>query len=133
MAKPMWIAAALLVVAGSGVALADGDCHVPMSQWQPREAVESMARARGWQVSRIKIDDGCYEVRGLDDAGNAFKAKIDPQTLSIVKMKRKDRHDDDGLSERRQSSDPGTGGASGTPHPSNKLFGAGKLPTSVVK
>jgi len=132
MTKPMWIAALFLVVAGSGTALADDDCHVPMSQWQPREAVETIARARGWQVSRIKIDDGCYQVRGLDEAGNAFKAKIDPQTLSIVKMKRKERHEDDRARERGQSSDLGKG-ASGSPLPSNKLFGAGKLPTSVVK
>ncbi len=92
-----------------------------------------MAEARGWQVSRIKIDDGCYQIRGIDETGQAFKAKIDPATLSIVKMKRKDRHeDDDGPRERRQSSGPGTSGASGT-LPANKSFETGKPPESVVK
>jgi hypothetical protein len=93
-----------------------------------------MAETRGWQVSRIKIDDGCYQVRGLDETGQAFKAKIDPKTLSVVNMKRKDRHDDDddGLRERRQSSGPGTSGPSGT-LPANKLFETGKPPKSVVK
>ncbi|MFC5387082.1 PepSY domain-containing protein [Aquamicrobium segne] len=133
MTKPIWIVALLLVMAGSGTALADDDCHIPMSQWQPREAVQKMAETRGWQVSRIKIDDGCYQVRGLDETGQAFKAKIDPETLSVVKMKRKERHEgDDGPRERRQSSGPGTGGPSGT-LPANKLFETGKPPKSVVK
>lgn len=94
--KKIAVASFLLALAGTGPAMADDDdCHVPMSQWQPREAVQKMAKERGWQVSRIKIDDGCYEIRGVDEAGQPFKAKIDPATLAIVKMKRKDRHDDD--------------------------------------
>lgn len=71
--------------------LADDDCDVPVRQWQSREAVRQMAVAQGWQVQRLKIDDGCYEVRGTDAEGRAFKARIDPQTLAIVKIKRKDR------------------------------------------
>jgi len=133
MTKRIAAAALFLVAAGTGMAMADDDCHVPMNQWQPREAVEKMAETRGWQVSRIKIDDGCYQVRGLDETGQAFKAKIDPETLSVVNMKRKDRHeDDDGPRERRQSSGPGTSGASGT-LPANKSFETGKPPESVVK
>ncbi len=133
MTKRIAAAALFLVAAGTGMAMADDDCHVPMNQWQPREAVQKMAETRGWQVSRIKIDDGCYQVRGLDETGQAFKAKIDPETLSVVNMKRKDRHeDDDGPRERRQSSGPGTSSASGT-LPANKSFETGKPPESVVK
>ena len=133
MTKHIAAAALFLVAAGTGMAMADDDCHVPMNQWQPREAVQKMAETRGWQLSRIKIDDGCYQVRGLDETGQAFKAKIDPETLSVVNMKRKDGHDDDdGARERRQSSGPGTGGPSGT-LPANKLFETGKPPKSVVK
>lgn len=133
MTKHIAAAALFLVAAGTGMAMADDDCHVPMNQWQPREAVEKMAETRGWQVSRIKIDDGCYQVRGLDETGQAFKAKIDPETLSVVNMKRKDRHDDDdGPRERQQSSGPGTSSASGA-LPANKLFETGKPPKSVVK
>jgi hypothetical protein len=133
MIKNITAASLLLFMAGAGTAMADDDCHVPMDQWQPREAVQKMAAARGWQVSRIKIDDGCYQIRGIDETGQAFKAKIDPATLSIVKMKRKDQHDDDGAHERRQSSQEH--GMTGTPGalPSNKLFETGNLPKSVVK
>ncbi|MCY1375816.1 Peptidase propeptide and YPEB domain protein [compost metagenome] len=50
-----------------------------------------MAVAQGWQIQRLKIDDGCYEVRGTDAQGRAFKAKIDPETLKVLKMKQDDR------------------------------------------
>lgn len=133
MMKHILFASLLFAAAGPGLAMADDDCHVSMTQWQPREAVEKMAETRGWQVSRIKIDDGCYQVRGLDETGQAFKAKIDPETLSVVNMKRKDRHDDDdGPREQRQSSGPSASSASGA-LPAKKLFETGKPPKSVVK
>jgi len=72
-------------------ALADDDCEAPVQQWQSREAVHQMAVAQGWQVQRLKIDDGCYEIRGTDAQGRSFKAKIDPETLRVVKIKPKDR------------------------------------------
>jgi len=67
-------------------ALAGDDCDAPVDRWQPRDAVLRMAAAQGWQVQRLKIDDGCYEIRGSDAEGRSFKAKIDPQTLTIVKL-----------------------------------------------
>ncbi|WP_277372292.1 PepSY domain-containing protein [Pseudomonas sp. AA-38] len=72
--------------------LADDDCDVPISLWQSREAVREMAASQGWHLRRLKIDDGCYEIKGTDAQGRAFKAKLDPQTLAIVKFKYKD-HD----------------------------------------
>ncbi len=71
--------------------LADDDCDAPVQRWQPREAVRQMAAQRGWEIQRLKIDDGCYEIRGQDAEGRSFKAKIDPETLKVVKMKRRDR------------------------------------------
>ena len=71
--------------------LADDDCDAPVQRWQPREAVRQMAAQRGWEIQRLKIDDGCYEIRGQDAEGRSFKAKIDPETLKVVKMKRRTR------------------------------------------
>lgn len=71
-------------------ALAGDDCDVPIEQWQPREAVLQKAAQQGWKVQRLKIDDGCYELRGRDENGRAFKAKLDPRTLETVKMRRRD-------------------------------------------
>ena len=38
-------------------------------------------------MQRIKLDDGCYEVRGVDAQGQRFKAKYAPNTLLLLKMK----------------------------------------------
>lgn len=72
-------------------ALADDDCDAPLDRWQSREAVRQMAVREGWQIQRLKIDDGCYELRGTDAQGRRFKAKIDPETLKVMKMKQHDR------------------------------------------
>lgn len=70
---------------------AGDDCDAPVNRWQSREAVRQMAASQGWQIQRLKIDDGCYEIRGTDAQGQAFKAKIDPETLKVLKMEQ-DRH-----------------------------------------
>jgi hypothetical protein len=53
-----------------------------------------MAAAQGWQIQRLKIDDGCYEVRGTDAQGRNFKAQIDPETLKVLKLNH-DKHQRD--------------------------------------
>ena len=73
---------------------AGDDCDAPLNRWQTREAVRQMAAAQGWQIQRLKIDDGCYEVYGKDAQGRSFKAKVDPETLRVVKMKRRDKDRD---------------------------------------
>jgi hypothetical protein len=90
--------------------LADDDCNAPLDRWQSREAVRQMATREGWQIQRLKIDDGCYEIRGLDAQGRTFKAKIDPETLKVLKMKQED-------SERARERDR-DGGAPQEPRPS---------------
>jgi len=72
-----------LAATGAG---AEDDCDVPMRNWQPRASVIAMAEARGWTVRRLKIDDGCYEIHAVDETGRRFEAKIDPATLSIIKI-----------------------------------------------
>lgn len=64
-------------------ALADGNCADPIAEWKPREMLRQQVESRGWTVQRIKVDDGCYEVRGTDRLGNKVKAKYGPATLRI--------------------------------------------------
>ena len=78
---------ALLLTLATVAARAGDDCDAPVARWQSREAVRQMAVRQGWQVQRLKIDDGCYELRGTDAQGRAFKAKVDPETLKVLKMK----------------------------------------------
>ncbi|WP_255246661.1 PepSY domain-containing protein, partial [Burkholderia pseudomallei] len=69
------------------------------ADWKPRDAVRALAQQKGWRVDKLKADDGCYEIKGHDADGKRFKAKLDPVTLDVVRMKRegerKRDHDDD--------------------------------------
>lgn len=82
---------ALALLAATPVQASD-DCDVPIANWRMREAVRAMAADRGWTLRRIKIEDGCYEVHGIDRQGRRFEAKIDPATLEIIEI---EDHDDD--------------------------------------
>ena len=91
---------AFLAVLPARAAFADDDCFVPMSQWQPREAVEELAADNGWTVRRIKIHDGCYEIDGRDSADRAIEVKVHPGTLQIVDI---EYEDEDGRDRPRRS------------------------------
>jgi hypothetical protein len=82
-------------------ALAEDDCDAPIHRWQSRDAVRQMAAAQGWQIERLKIDDGCYEIRFTDAQGRRFKAKINPETLKVLKLKQDD-HKRERQSERER-------------------------------
>lgn len=86
---------AVFLAAAAAPAVASDDCNVPAERWQSRDALMQMAQRQGWQVQRVKVDDGCYEIVGKESSGRAFKAKVDPQTLDVVKMKTRDRHRSD--------------------------------------
>jgi hypothetical protein len=75
--------AALGALAASGAVFADTDCSDPVATWKPREVLRLEVERRGWTVQRIKVDDGCYEVRGVDRMGNKIKAKYAPASLRI--------------------------------------------------
>jgi hypothetical protein len=85
-----WVLVALCLSLVALHAQADDDCDAPVGRWQSREAVRQMAARQGWQIERLKIDDGCYEIRGTDAQGRTFKAKIDPETLKVLKLKQED-------------------------------------------
>lgn len=80
-------------------ALAGDDCAVPMTDWQPREAVVKLAADQGWDLRRIRIDDGCYEVIGRDAEGRAIEVKLNPATLAVIEMEFEDDHPKDHGSE----------------------------------
>lgn len=96
MRKTLTIMAFLAALAATP-ALAEEGCFVPMSDWQPREAVAKLAEAKGWTVRRIKIDDGCYEIDGKDQAGKRIEVTIHPATLAVLRIEHED--DEDGEDE----------------------------------
>ena len=80
--------ATVAAVAFTGMAAAqasDDYCKVPMSEWQPTEALEQMLTQKGWEVRRIKQDDGCYEVYAMDEKGHRRETYFNPKTFEIVK------------------------------------------------
>ncbi len=88
--------AAVTLAAGlglaAGAAWADGrdNCAVPMADWQPREKVAALAAEMGWAVRRIKIDDGCYEVVGMDKDGRKIEAQVHPASLTVMGIEYED-------------------------------------------
>ena len=75
-----------LAALAAGTVLAGDDCFVPMDDWQSREAVARFAAEKGWSVRRIKIDDGCYEIKGTDADGRQIEVTLNPATLQIIEI-----------------------------------------------
>ena len=125
--------ATLVLAVAALPAVASSDCDAPAARWQSREAVRQMAAQQGWQVERLKIDDGCYEIRGTDAQGQRFKAKLDPETLQVLKIKsreRDDHHKDrDRERERWRDHTPQDAGTA----PSSPLFTPGSAPRGQVQ
>lgn len=105
------MALAMLIVAGQP-AWAGRDCDAPPETWQPRSAVSALAERNGWRVDRLKIDDGCYEIKGRDADGRRLKAKIDPASLKVISIKR-EHGDRDRAGERQRMAPPSPAPASG--------------------
>ncbi|VTU38416.1 hypothetical protein RA8CHR_05972 [Variovorax sp. RA8] len=100
------IALAILVLAGQP-AWAGDDCDAPPETWQPRSAVRALAERKGWHIDKLKIDDGCYEIKGRDADDRRFKAKLDPATLEVVRMKHEHRERERERRHERISAKPG--------------------------
>lgn len=78
-------AAAALSIAGHAFATGLATCDSgPEEGWQPQEALAETLRAEGWEIRRIKIDSGCYEVYALDAEGERVEAYFHPVTLEPV-------------------------------------------------
>ena len=78
--------AAITLPAGA-TGLATCDSGKP-DTWQPQEKLEAMLKEKGWQIRRIKIDGGCYEVYALNEKGERVEAYFHPLTLAPVPTSR---------------------------------------------
>lgn len=68
----------------------------PVSDWQPRDTLRQQVEQQyGWSVQRIKVDDGCYEFKGLDRKGNAIEASYSPASLRLRALEIRFRDDGD--------------------------------------
>ncbi|PKR56844.1 hypothetical protein COO92_18925 [Thalassospira lohafexi] len=87
----------MTLLAGASLAVlvpparADDDmCNVPKADWQTKEALSAKLTAEGWDVRKVKVEDGCFEVYAIDAAGKKVEAYFNPATLDAVKIKQED-------------------------------------------
>lgn len=90
-------AVAITVLAGSSVglystdALADDDyCTVPSADWKTTDELKSKLTADGWDVRKIKEDEGCFEVYAITADGKKIEAYFNPASFELVKEDKED-------------------------------------------
>jgi hypothetical protein len=56
----------------------------PKQEWKPQAELERKLTDQGWKVKRVKIENGCYEVYGIDGKGTKVEVFFDPKTFDPV-------------------------------------------------
>lgn len=92
MSRPLAVFLVLLPIVVSTAGFAEDRCAVPLTDWQPREALKAKLEQNGWTVVKIRTDDGCYKVVAVDRSGKTVKGRFDPATLEQVEGGDHDRH-----------------------------------------
>jgi hypothetical protein len=62
---------------------------IPKEEWKPQAELERKLTSEGWKISRVKIENGCYEVYGRDAKGNKRETFFHPKTFEIVTAPKK--------------------------------------------
>lgn len=75
---------ALLTVVPATATLASERCSVPDAEWRPQAELEADLTGKGWTISNVKKEDGCYEVYGTNDKGEKVEVFIDPKSFEVV-------------------------------------------------
>ena len=57
----------------------------PKSEWKSKDEVRAVVAAKGYEVRKIKVEGGCYEVYARKDR-QKFEIFVNPATLEIVKI-----------------------------------------------
>ena len=85
MSKLLLSTAAVLMLAAPAFA-EDMKCNVPdQTTWMSQEDLTTMYVEQGYEVKNIKIDEGCYEIYGINDKGERVEIYVDPVTGEPVK------------------------------------------------
>lgn len=54
------------------------------STWKTQDVLRAAVIENGWEVRRIKVDGGCYELYGKNPDGKRVEAYFDPLTLEVL-------------------------------------------------
>ncbi|MFO1165319.1 MAG: PepSY domain-containing protein [Paracoccus sp. (in: a-proteobacteria)] len=79
-----FIGIAALAVTFALPAVAKEMCNVPQDQWRPVEELKAELTAKGWTISNVKTEDGCYEVYAKDETGKRVEVFFDPLSFEAV-------------------------------------------------
>ena len=85
------ITLALATLAPATMALASGDdayCGKTSGQWMSKDAAKNKAADMGYDVRRIKREDGCYEIYAIGKNCARVEIYMNPVTGTIVKNKK---------------------------------------------
>ena len=77
----------VMLLIASSAAQADGfaTCDSgPKEKWQGQDKLTAQLKQKGWEVRRIKVDGGCYEVYATDDKGKRVEVYFHPVSLAPV-------------------------------------------------
>lgn len=80
----------ILVLSLSAPAVASGyKCKSgPVSEWMSQDSILKSLVTKGYEIRKIEVEDGCYEVYVLKD-GKRFEIFVNPTTGAIEKIKEK--------------------------------------------
>jgi len=54
------------------------------STWKTQDELRATVIEKGWEVRRVKVDGGCYELYGTNPDGKRVEAYFDPITLEML-------------------------------------------------
>lgn len=82
------VLAAGLLFAGPSSASGSGEEEhcATQGEWQSMDALRQKLQDEGWQrIEEMEVDDGCYEVEGIDAQGQKVELYVDPVTFDAVR------------------------------------------------
>ncbi len=85
--KPL---AAIALSAFALGAMASTPCtDAPRDKWLPQQDVKASLEKQGYNVKRLKVDDGCYEAYVTGKDGKKLELKINPVDGAVVEEESK--------------------------------------------
>ncbi len=85
-------AASILTFAAAMPAYASDDAHcgtADRSSWMSEEALKMKATEMGYDVKKVKVEEGCFEIYAIKD-GKRVEAYLHPVTAEIIRVKSDD-------------------------------------------
>ncbi|MDD2545337.1 MAG: PepSY domain-containing protein [Burkholderiaceae bacterium] len=79
---------ALALTLGSTLAFAAPTCNAPKNTWMKEADFKGQLEKQGYQIKTFKVTNGqCYEIYGLNKAGQKVEIYFDPATAAILEQK----------------------------------------------